>query len=219
MLFSLLQCMFPMIDKMNGKMKQFSKNNCNWFSVADSLVCFSGLVLPPRLLLLMCTPLQSMVLSLVWESSPMAVPGRLAPPQHIPLLWVSTASECLIGKSSAIALSPFSGKCMYAQLLSHVCISETLLTIVYQAPLSMGIFQARILERGAISFSISRGSSQSKDQTHISSLAGGFFTWGARGATWEYPIIFNRVYLCLFLGRQATTNLDSALKSRDINFP
>ena len=217
MLYSLLQCMFQMIHKMNGKMKQFSKNNFNWFSVSDSLVCFSGLVLPPSLLLLTCTPLQSMVLSLGWESSPMAMPGRLSLPQHIPLSWVSTASECLIGKSSTTAVLPFSGKCMYAQLLSRVCISETLLTIVHQAPLSMGIFQARILERGAISFS--RGSSQSKDQTHISSLAGGFFTQGARGATWEYPIIFNSVYLCLFLGRQATTNLDSALKSRDINFP
>ena len=104
-----------------------------------------------------------------------------------------------------------------AQLLSHAQISATLLTIVHQAPLSMGIFQARILEWNAISFS--RGSSQSRDQTHISGLAGRFFTQGARGATWEYPVIFNRVYLCLLLGRQATINLDSALKSRDINFP
>ena len=37
-----------------------------------------------------------------------------------------------------------------------------------------GIFQARILDRVAISFS--RGSSRPRDQTHVSSLAGGFFT-------------------------------------------
>ena len=37
-----------------------------------------------------------------------------------------------------------------------------------------GIFQARILECVAISFS--RGSSQSRDWTHISCIAGGFFT-------------------------------------------
>ena len=37
-----------------------------------------------------------------------------------------------------------------------------------------GILQARILERGAVSFS--RGSSQPKDQTRVSCIAGGFFT-------------------------------------------
>ena len=37
-----------------------------------------------------------------------------------------------------------------------------------------GIFQARILERVAIPFS--RGSSQPRDQTEVSCIAGGFFT-------------------------------------------
>ena len=76
-------------------------------------MCFSGLVLPPHLLLIMCTPLQSMVLGFLLESSPMTMPGRLAPSQHIPLSWVSTASECSIGESSTTALLLFSGKCMY----------------------------------------------------------------------------------------------------------
>jgi len=40
-----------------------------------------------------------------------------------------------------------------------------------------GILQARILEWAAISFS--RGSSQSRDQTQVSCIAGGFFTGGA----------------------------------------
>ena len=43
-----------------------------------------------------------------------------------------------------------------------------------QAPLSMGILQARILESVAMPFS--RGSSQSRDQTQVSHIAGGFFT-------------------------------------------
>ena len=44
-----------------------------------------------------------------------------------------------------------------------------------------GIFQARILEWVAIFFS--RGSSQRRDQTHISYITGGFFTvWATREA-------------------------------------
>ena len=47
-------------------------------------------------------------------------------------------------------------------------------TLTCQAPLSMGFSQARILEWVAIPFS--RGSSWPRDQTHISCLAGKFFT-------------------------------------------
>ena len=44
-----------------------------------------------------------------------------------------------------------------------------------------GIFQARILEW--VAFSFSRGSSQPRDQTHISRIADGFFTsWATREA-------------------------------------
>ena len=46
-----------------------------------------------------------------------------------------------------------------------------------QAPLSMGILQARILEWVAISSS--RESSQPRDGTQVSRIAGGFFTVGA----------------------------------------
>ena len=41
-------------------------------------------------------------------------------------------------------------------------------TVAYQAPLSMGILQARILECVAISFS--RGSLKARDQTQVSQL-------------------------------------------------
>ena len=43
-----------------------------------------------------------------------------------------------------------------------------------QDPPSMGILQARILEWVAMCFS--RGSSQPRDQTQVSYIAGGFFT-------------------------------------------
>ena len=46
-------------------------------------------------------------------------------------------------------------------------------TVAHQVPLS-NIFQARILEWAAIPYF--RGSSQPRDQTRISCIAGGFFT-------------------------------------------
>ena len=59
-------------------------------------------------------------------------------------------------------------------MLSHSVMSdsETPWTIAHQAPLSMGISQARILKLVAISFF--RGSSQLMDQTCISCLADSF---------------------------------------------
>ena len=47
-------------------------------------------------------------------------------------------------------------------------------TLAYQAPLSVGILQARILKWVAISFS--RGYSQPRDQTQVSHIVEGFFT-------------------------------------------
>ena len=47
-----------------------------------------------------------------------------------------------------------------------------------------GILQARILEWIVVPFS--RGSSQPRDQTQVSHIAGRFFTsWATRGASWE----------------------------------
>ena len=50
-------------------------------------------------------------------------------------------------------------------------------TISPQAPLSMGILQARILEW--VAMPSSRGSSQPRNQTQVSCIASGFFTIGA----------------------------------------
>ena len=67
---------------------------------------------------------------------------------------------------------------------THSCVQlfVTLWTVVCQAPLSMGILQARILEW--VAMPSSRVSSQPRDQTSLKSpaLAGRFFT--TRG-TWE----------------------------------
>ena len=53
----------------------------------------------------------------------------------------------------------------------HVRLSGTPWTVAHQAPLSMGIFQARILEW--LSMPSSRGSSQPRDQAQASGITGG----------------------------------------------
>ena len=54
-------------------------------------------------------------------------------------------------------------------------------TVACQAPLSMGILQARILEW--VAMPSSRGSSQPRDQTQVSHIAGRFFTsWATKEA-------------------------------------
>ena len=61
------------------------------------------------------------------------------------------------------------------------CLTVTPWTIARQAPLPMGILQARILEWVAISFS--RGSSQPRDQTRVFCIAGRLFTlWATKGS-------------------------------------
>ena len=74
--------------------------------------------------------------------------------------------------------------------LSHVWLFATPWTVAYQAPLSMGFLQARVLEWGAISFS--RGSSQPRDRTQVSCIADRCFTiWVTREAIKQNPTINN----------------------------
>ena len=54
-------------------------------------------------------------------------------------------------------------------MLSHVRLFATQWTVAHQAPMSMGFFQARILEWVAIFFS--RASSLPRDQTRISCIS------------------------------------------------
>ena len=65
--------------------------------------------------------------------------------------------------------------------LSHVQLFATPWTVAYQVPLSMGFFQARILEWVAISFS--KRSSRPRDWTQVSRIVGTCFTiWATREA-------------------------------------
>ena len=57
------------------------------------------------------------------------------------------------------------------------CLFVTPWTVAHQAPLSVGILQARILQW--VSMPFSRVSSQPRDQTQVSCIAGGFFTFWA----------------------------------------
>ena len=64
--------------------------------------------------------------------------------------------------------------CVHVCLVAKSCLTlATPWTVACQAPLSMG-FPTRILEWIPISFS--RGSSRPKYQSHVSRIAGGFFT-------------------------------------------
>ena len=60
------------------------------------------------------------------------------------------------------------------QLLSRVQLFETPWTVTGQAPVSLGILQARILER--VAMPSSRVSSQPRCQTQVFRIAGRFFT-------------------------------------------
>ena len=128
-------------------------------------------------------------------------------------------------------------------MFSHVQVLVTPQTVAHQSPLSMGILQARILEW--VAMSSSRESSQPRDQTQVSRIAGKFFTiWVIRKAIRSHNFMVNRwrnngksdrLYFLrlqiivdgdcsheikrhLLLGRKAMTNLESILKSREITF-
>ena len=77
-------------------------------------------------------------------------------------------------------------------MLSRVWLFVTSWTVVCQAPLSMGFFQARIMEW--VASPSSRGSSWPRDWTHVSCV----FCIGRRilyhWATWEAPSIINYMY-------------------------
>ena len=63
-------------------------------------------------------------------------------------------------------------------------------TVACQAPLSMGILQARILEW--VAMPSSRGSSQPRDQTQVSGMAVRFFTiWAIRDA--QVSLLFSQI--------------------------
>ena len=102
--------------------------------------------------------------------------------------WLNTRMPCQVRtvyfketiSLSYSAVMPRYSFC-YAVLLSHVWLFETPWTVARQAPLSIGILQARILEW--VAMPSSRRSSQPRDQTQVSHIAGRFFTiWATREA-------------------------------------
>ena len=82
--------------------------------------------------------------------------------------------------------------------LSHSIVSDSLWpqwTVAHHAPLSMGILQARILEW--VAMPSSKGSSQPRDQTLVSCIAGEFFTlWVRREACVKLNWILFCCYIC-----------------------
>ena len=80
--------------------------------------------------------------------------------------------------------------CAVLCLLTQSCPTlATPWTVAHQAPLSMGIFQARILER--VAMPSSRGPSQLRNRTQLSRIAGRLFTiWATREekCIWSYKM-------------------------------
>ena len=103
------------------------------------------------------------------------------------------AHVCVLTKPQIFAVMTTDLNIFIWLCVNHSVLSNSLWppwTAACQAPLSMGILQARILEW--VAMPSSRGSSQPRDQTHVSCIAGGFFTIWAKGisclALWWFKI-------------------------------
>ena len=95
------------------------------------------------------------------------------------------------------AMMPHYSLCC-AILLSHVWLFATPWTLAHQAPLSMG-FSGQEHWSG-LAMPSSRRSSQPRDQTQVSHIAGRFFTiWATREA---HVILFFYIILIIFVGHQ-----------------
>ena len=79
--------------------------------------------------------------------------------------------------------------CAVLKSLSHVWLFATPWTVTCQAPWSMGILQASILEW--VAMPSSRGSSQPRDRTQVSHIAGRFFIIWATRETQSIFLVFN----------------------------
>ena len=115
------------------------------------------------------------------------------------LLWPLSGDLPNSGIEPISPSSPaLAGKLPLSHLISHNNLQATVLCLVtqlcpilcypmdlaHQAPLSMGILQARMLEW--VAMPSSRGSSQPRDQTQVSCIAGRFFTIWATREAYEY---------------------------------
>ena len=90
----------------------------------------------------------------------------------------------------------FDGYAVPRLVFSCVQLFETLWNVAQQASLSMGILQAKIQDW--VAMPSSRGSSQPRSWTQVSSIAGGFFTiWVTREALDDHTIV-NKEKLLIF---------------------
>ena len=110
----------------------------------------------------------------------------------VPVCTVSSAllKDCqFLGGDRSKSYASLRKPCVHARLV--VSNSATPRTVAHQAPLSMVVLQARILEGVAISFS--RGSSQLRDQTCISCISciGRQILYHC--ATWEALLIKHQI--------------------------
>ena len=97
----------------------------------------------------------------------MRVQLSLQDPVSIPFGYIPTSGIVVSGSGS---FSKYAVLCCVALSCSVMSDSATPWTVAHQAPLSMGILQAKILEWVAMPFS--RGPSQTRDQTQLSHTAG-----------------------------------------------
>ena len=89
---------------------------------------------------------------------------------------LSTRVLCTYSTSTWVPYNKDVCVCMLCSVYLTLCDP---MTVVHQAPLSMGILQARILEW--VAMLSSRGSSRPRDWTQVSHIAGRFFTiWATR---------------------------------------
>ena len=111
--------------------------------------------------------------------------GGHPPAQHLTGPQAESASSCF--PLSAFPLHSRGHTCVketvHACVLSRIRLLSAPWTVAHQASLSMGFFQARILEEVAISSC--RGSFQSRDLTHVFCIGRGILyhctTWEAKG--------------------------------------
>ena len=98
------------------------------------------------------------------------------PDHELSVLSLLIEMDISIFKSNQIrkSISETPEPIQFIVLFSRVLDSATPWTAAHQAPLSIGILQARILE--CVSMPSSGAYSQPRDQTQVSCLAGGFFT-------------------------------------------
>ena len=126
--------------------------------------------------------------------------SQAAPPQVEGLLWSSGTAKAQLHPrwGGAWADRPLSSK----RGLSEVKVAQSCPTLCDPKDYTVhGILQARILQWVAVPFS--RGSSQPRDWTQVSRIAGGFFTsWATREAQArvKQPVISAREILCLLHG-------------------